>query len=91
MKMLSTVAVGSLLFASLQATAAQCDQQTAVNDAQAYVQTHFHDATTFQLAVKELHDFPRHWSIDLTGTHHDYEVWVRLRDCTVVKVIAQPL
>ena len=92
MKIFTTLTFASLLLASLQATAAsQCDEQTAINDAEQYVSHHFNDAATFQLAVKDLRDFPRHWSVDLLGTRHDYEVWLRLRDCKVLKVIAQPL
>ena len=92
MKTLTTVAAAALLFAATQAmSAVTCTKQLAVSDAEHYVTTHFSDTTTLQLVTFEPRDFPPHWSVDLIGSKHEYEIWVRLRDCKIVKAILQPL
>jgi hypothetical protein len=92
MKKLTALTLGALLLTSLQTMAAgTCTKQLAVTDAENYVSTHLYDATTLQLVVNEPHDFPPHWSVDLVGSKHEYEIWVRLRDCKIVKAILQPL
>ncbi len=47
-------------------------------------------AGTVLQAVLEREDHLIHWSIDITGSTDEYEVWVSTRG-KVLKVIAQPL
>ena len=45
---------------------------------------------TVVLAVLEREDATIHWSVDITGSAEEYEVWVSTRG-KVLRIIAQPL
>jgi uncharacterized membrane protein YkoI len=45
---------------------------------------------TVVLAVLEREDAVIHWSVDITGSTEEYEVWVSTRG-KVLRIIAQPL
>ena len=45
---------------------------------------------TVLLAVLEREDGTVHWSVDITGSTEEYEVWVSTRG-KVLRIIAQPL
>jgi len=45
---------------------------------------------TVVLAVLEREDAVIHWSVDITGSTEEYEVWVSTRG-RVLRIIAQPL
>jgi len=56
---------------------AAVSKQQAIRFAQDLVLNKFHDKTTVILAIlkKEDNGFV-HWSVDLRGSQHEYEVWV---------------
>jgi len=73
--------------------AAAVSRQQAIQIAQSTVLREFTDKTTVTLAILEKEDNGLvHWSVDLRGSKHEYEVWVSATGMPrVLKMILQPL
>ena len=90
--MLATALAGPVAQAqSLTPEAAAAVQAISLNKSQAEaIALHAVGGGTVILALLERRDGPVHWSIDIVGSTHEYEVWVSTSG-KVLKIIIQPL
>jgi uncharacterized membrane protein YkoI len=76
---------------ALSPEAAAAVQAVTLNKSQAEaIALHAVGGGTVILALLERRDGPVHWSIDIVGSTHEYEVWVSTSG-KVLKIITQPL
>jgi uncharacterized membrane protein YkoI len=89
---LTTALAGPLVQAqSLTPEAAAAVQAVTLSKSQAEaIALHAVGGGTVILALLERRDGPVHWSIDIVGSTHEYEVWVSTSG-KVLKIITQPL
>jgi uncharacterized membrane protein YkoI len=89
---LTTALAGSVVQAqSLSPESAAAVQAVSLNKSQAVaIALHAVGGGTVILALLERRDGPVHWSIDIVGSTHEYEVWVSTSG-KVLKIITQPL
>ena len=86
MKRLNVVVVMALLGTSLAFAAGLITKQTAEADAlKAVGGGHVLDATL------SFDGSTRVWSVDVTGSTHEYEVWVNAHTGAILKIMAQPV